>query len=1059
LLALIRLGLLRVEPLVLPRPLFVRDLVAGSRSYPFMIHRPLATRLGAGLAGLAFLSTVGLRAQAIVPPKPDQEAVVELSPFTVNTSSDVGYVAENTLAGSRLNTRLRDTASSVSVFTKEFLDDAGITDLKELLEYSVNSEMDTNSQGASSEQNRIIGGHALNAGIQIRGLIASQGMDYFTSITPGDPYRVGRYEDSRGPNSILFGIGAPGGLLNQSSKIAVTHRDSANIRYGFGSFDRSRFEVDANKVLVKGKLAIAVAALDQENGGWRDFDYQDKERIFGSMIWRPKSFLTLTVMGETGRDTNAVIRSFSEVEQVLAWYDNREARGVAAVTVAPGTGLPTAAQQALGIIGRDGTRGGLNRRVTYIENDGTLFDAIGTYLTGSYNTAVVRAPDGTSGVTASALRIYDPEFYPLNGNAPGPGMFRDQTLKNFTASMDWQPTRNLIFNLAHNYQQTNAVVNLMNGNSPILRGDPNRTLGIAGPTNPYAGQLYFDGNWTRDIHYGHSRETRLSASYTLETKWKWLGRHRLAGLVSRTDVLDQRANSWLVMAGRPFHAVPSQVNNRISVRNYLTEGDTGTYRAGDWQKLPTSITVGNQTYTTAYANVQAGGADNGGMMQEMDSRLIAVQSYFLSGRLVSTFGYRKDIVENLQLGYYQDPIRGDVVDRDRSKGVLNNMEGQTRTAGLVFHVSDWMSFIANRSSNVGIPPLARTVFPEGKLAPLSTGEGEDYGLGFDLLEGRLNARVVYFTGSEKGRVTAPVAGALANRNIRVMEALGGVLVGAGLPFSASEWETVRRTYSPPVSSISSDFDTEGYEARVTANLTSSWRFVGNYSYTDSRRSNLAVEANNWYGLKPDGDVLLVQGVTQNAAGTYLIDPGAYSPDGTVAKWIELGNLNPAANLSTLTTSTGDTVAQEIFDTVDTLNNERQNQLKRWGVRPHKISLFTAYDFKRAALTGLTVGGGWRWRSANIIGSNSAGGEISGKVITAADFMTAYTRKFKRLPGRVRFQMNISNLFDRTDIIPARLAISAAAPDGFEIPGGRGVAYSRYDLVAPREIRFTTTYSF
>jgi len=220
-----------------------------------------------------------------------------------------------------------------------------------------------------------------------------------------------------------------------------------------------------------------------------------------------------------------------------------------------------------------------------------------------------------------------------------------------------------------------------------------------------------------------------------------------------------------------------------------------------------------------------------------------------------------------------------------------------------------------------------------------------------------------------------------------------------------------------------------------------------------------VEANNWYGLKPDGDVLLVQGVTQNAAGTYLIDPGAYSPDGTVAKWIELGNLNPAANLSTLTTSTGDTVAQEIFDTVDTLNNERQNQLKRWGVRPHKISLFTAYDFKRAALTGLTVGGGWRWRSANIIGSNSAGGEISGKVITAADFMTAYTRKFKRLPGRVRFQMNISNLFDRTDIIPARLAISAAAPDGFEIPGGRGVAYSRYDLVAPREIRFTTTYSF
>lgn len=1014
--------------------------------------------LGAALTVVPIGST-NASAQAVVPPRPEQSEVVELSPFMVNTSSDVGYVAENTLAGSRLNTRLRDTASSVSVFTKEFLDDAGITDIRELVEYSVNSEMDTNSQGASSEQNRIIGGHALNAGIQIRGLIASQGMDYFTSITPSDPYRVGRFEDSRGPNSILFGIGAPGGLLNQSSKIAVTHRDSANVRYGFGSYDRSRLEVDANKVLVKGKLAVSVAALDQENGGWRKFDFQDKERIFGSLTWRPDKALTFTVMGETGRDTNAVIRSFSEVEQVLAWYDNREARGVSAVTVVPTTAAPNAALQALGIVGRDGTRTGQNHRATYIENDGTVFDAIGTYLTGSYNTPAVRAPDGTPGSAGTALRIYDPSFYPLNGNAAGPGMFRDQKLTNYTISADWQPTRNLIFNLAHNYQETNAVVNLMNGNSPILRGDPNRTLGLSGPNNPYAGRLYFDGNWTRDIHYGESKETRLSASYTLDTKSKWFGRHRLAGLISRTNILDHRANSWLVLAGRPFNAMASNANNRINVRNYLTEGDHGTYRVGDWRSLPSTITLGGQTYSTAYANVPAGGADNGGMMQEMDSKLAAVQSYFLDGRLVTTLGYRKDIVENLQLGYYQDPIRGDVVDLDPAKGQLNHMVGQTRTAGLVFHLFDWVSFIANKSSNVGIPPLARTVFPEGKLAPLSKGAGEDYGLGFDLLEGRLNARFVYFKGSEIGRVTAPVASALANRNIRVMEAFGDVLVGPGLPFSAGDWESVRSAYTPPVSSISSDFESEGYEARITANLTPSWRFVGNYSYTDSGRSNLATEANSWYGLKPDGAVLLQNGITQNAAGEYIIDPSAYEAGGAIAKWLELGAMHAAANPAILTTSSGDTIAQEIFDTVDTLNNEREQQIKRWGVRPHKISIFSAYDFKRGVLSGLTVGGGWRWRSANVIGSDSAGREITGKVITAADFMTAYTWKLKGRLGRIRVQMNISNLFDRTDIIPARLSRSATTPDGFEIPGGRGIAYSRYDLVAPREIRFTTTYSF
>ena len=46
--------------------------------------------------------------------------------------------------------------------------------------------------------------------------------------------------------------------------------------------------------------------------------------------------------------------------------------------------LPTAAQVALGITTRSGASGGLNHRLTLIENSGTFFDAIGTYLSGKY---------------------------------------------------------------------------------------------------------------------------------------------------------------------------------------------------------------------------------------------------------------------------------------------------------------------------------------------------------------------------------------------------------------------------------------------------------------------------------------------------------------------------------------------------------------------------------------------------------------------------------------------------------------------------------------------------
>ena len=448
-----------------------------------------------------------------LPPKPEsKDDIVELSPFTVNTSRDVGYVAENTLAGSRLNTPLRDTASSVSVFTKEFLDDVGITDLGALVQYTVNGAMDTNESGAGSSQNPVTNAERLTPTILVRSLVASQGMDYFPSITPTDPYRVGRYEDSRGPNSILFGIGSPGGFLNQASKVAATRGDSASIRFGFGSWDRSRLELDANKVLRKDRLAVSLAAVHQENGGWRQFDFQDKERIFGSITFRPTRTLSFSAMGETGREVGAVIRSTVDSDEALAWHDNRQALGVSAVTFTPNNTLPTAAQLAVGVTARDGNRTGSNHHATYIENDGVVFDTIGAFLSGSYNNAAVRAPDGTPGVTASSLRLNDPAFYPRSMNAAGPGMFRQQSLKNYTLTADWQATRNLAFNLAHNYQYTTASVYLMINMEPTLRGDPNRTLGVGGGPNPYSGRLYFDGNWRHDVHVGNSRETMLSAA-------------------------------------------------------------------------------------------------------------------------------------------------------------------------------------------------------------------------------------------------------------------------------------------------------------------------------------------------------------------------------------------------------------------------------------------------------------------------------------------------------------------------------------------------------------------
>ena len=169
-------------------------------------------------------------------------------------------------------------------------------------------------------------------------------------------------------------------------------------------------------------------------------------------------------------------------------------------------------------------------------------------------------------------------------------------------------------------------------------------------------------------------------------------------------------------------------------------------------------------------------------------------------------------------------------------------------------------------------------------------------------------------------------------------------------------------------------------------------------------------------------------------------------------------LHPEANLSTLTSQNGITLAQELFDLVEAMNDDIRENEQRWGLRPHRANIFTAYDFRQGALKGFTLGGGYRWRSANIIGNPDGRGERKGRAITAADLMLRYRYRLPtdgRLKGSLSFQLNVMNLFDEGGIIPTHISSTT----DFHVPGGRGIAYSRFALVAPRSIRCTTTYEF
>ncbi len=108
---------------------------------------------------------------------------------------------------------MRDTAAAISVFTKEFLDDIGVTNVNQALEYGLNTASEVEPTGNLSVEN--------NFSFRIRGITGAQrARNLFRTQLNLDSYGTERLDFARGPNAILFGEGSPAGLINTSTKIA-----------------------------------------------------------------------------------------------------------------------------------------------------------------------------------------------------------------------------------------------------------------------------------------------------------------------------------------------------------------------------------------------------------------------------------------------------------------------------------------------------------------------------------------------------------------------------------------------------------------------------------------------------------------------------------------------------------------------------------------------------------------------------------------------------------------------------------------------------------------------
>ena len=243
------------------------------------------------LAAVLVAVSPGLMAQE-QPASDDMDSdVYILNPFVIQSSEDMGYRAEATLAGTRIRTDLKDVGSSISVVTEAFLRDTGSKGAESLLVYSTNTEVAGQGgnflgqgDGATlTDTNRT----SPIQNTRVRGLTeADNTRDFFLSDIPWDSYNVGRIDLQRGPNSILFGIGSPAGIVNATTNVAA-FADAYEIENQLDNWGTVRFSGDFNKVILENELAVRVSLLNDETKYRQDPAHKNDKRVFGAVTYDP----------------------------------------------------------------------------------------------------------------------------------------------------------------------------------------------------------------------------------------------------------------------------------------------------------------------------------------------------------------------------------------------------------------------------------------------------------------------------------------------------------------------------------------------------------------------------------------------------------------------------------------------------------------------------------------------------------------------------------------------------------------------------------------------------
>ena len=224
-----------------------------------------------------------------------------------------GYVAGNSSTGTKTNTPLREIPQSVSVVTRDQIEDRGAETLNEAIGYSAGVAISPYGVDTRYDQFIIRGFEQNTTGVYRDGLRLPTFS--FTGFRI-EPYGVDHIDIMRGPTSTLYGLNNPGGLVNVVSKMP-TEQAFGEVWVSYGTHDDKAAGFDVGGLSDNGKVLYRVTGLVRDTDTQVDFVENDRVYIAPAITFKPSDATTFTILANYQKDKTGDTFQLLPAEGVL----------------------------------------------------------------------------------------------------------------------------------------------------------------------------------------------------------------------------------------------------------------------------------------------------------------------------------------------------------------------------------------------------------------------------------------------------------------------------------------------------------------------------------------------------------------------------------------------------------------------------------------------------------------------------------------------------------------------------------------------------------------------